>query len=139
MKLKAFAADFLHGLLCAVCAVSAVAAAFAGNHAVITAIAAAAAFVICILLLRSPSAAAWRRRSLTAVLLYLPLIFVGFALDLNNKLYLLTNAVNDGLSTDMLLILYVFYLPGELLLLAIAAVFAAKQEQPLPESAGEPS
>ncbi len=139
MKLKAFAADFLHGLLCAVCAVSAVAAAFAGNHAVITAIAAAAAFVICILLLRSPSAAAWRRRSLTAVLLYLPLIFCCIALDLHEKLYLLADTAGDGTDTGMLVNLYVFYLPGALLLLAAAAVLASKKEQPLPESAGEPS
>ncbi len=139
MKRNANAADFLRGLLCAACAALSAAAAFAGNRVIITVIAAAAAFIVCILLLRSPSAASWRRRSLTAVLLYLPLVFGCIALDLHEKLYLLADTAGDGTDTGMLVSLYVFYLPGALFLLAIAALLAAKQEQPLPESAGEPS
>ena len=133
MKLKAFAADSLRGLLSAACAALSAAAAFAGNRIVITVIAAAGAFTLLILLLRSPSAASWGRRSLTAVLLYLPLIFCCIALDLHEKLYLLADTAGDGTDTGMLVNLYVFYLPGALFLLAAAAVLAAKKEQPLPE------
>lgn len=124
MKPKQIAADLLHGAGAAFCAFLFTAAAFAGSELLIAAVAAAAALYFSILLLRTPEHSAWKRRSLTALLLYPLLLGLCYLTGLWEPLAEFGNAEFADLA-----VLFVLYIPGAFVLLIAAAILATKPEK----------
>lgn len=124
MKPKQIAADLLRGTGSAVCAFLFTAAAFAGSDLFIGMIAAAAALYFSILLLRTPEHSAWKRRSLTALLLYPLLLGFCILLRFGEPLAELNNAE----FADLVALVFL-YIPGAVILLITAAIFASGPEK----------
>ena len=123
MKLKTITLDLLRGTVCAACTVLFAAAAFVGSNTLITVFAAAATMYLCIPLLRTPDKASLKRRSLTSLFMFLPLI--GICCLLRADRFLTGICSLDFVNLCMLL---VFYLPGACLLRAAASIYAEKQK-----------
>ncbi len=124
MKPKQIAADLLRGTGAALCSFLFTAAAFAGSDLFIGMIAAAAALYSGILLLRTPEHSAWKRRSLTALLLYPLLLGLCYLTGLWEPLAEFGNAEFADLA-----VLFVLYIPGAFVLLIAAAILATKPKK----------
>ena len=125
MNQNSFLTDFLRGTGCAASALlfSALGLMFGYNSALILFISAAAMLYLCILLLRVPFKRSRIIRTVTAFLMYPPMIGAGFLIDRHCPTLMLGNMSFNGLC-----FLLIILLPGSFLLMLIAAVYAKKQK-----------
>lgn len=124
MKPKQIAADLLRGTGAALCSFLFTAAAFACSNLPIAMIAAAAALYSGILLLRTPEHSAWKRRSLTALLLYPLLLGLCYFTGIMELLAGFCSAEFADLA-----VLIILYIPAAIILLITAAILATKPKK----------
>lgn len=125
MKAKQFLTDFLRGTGCAAGTTLFTAAAFVtGFESVLMVFLFAAAILyLCILLLRTPDKSSRRIRTATAFLMYPPML---------GLTYLITDRFSDLVLCNVMIadlcFLLAVGLPGSILLMGIAALYAARQK-----------
>ena len=125
MKAKQFLTDFLRGTGCAAGTMLLTAVAFITGYesALMLFLSAAAILYLCILLLRTPDKSSRRIRTATAFLMYPPVLGLTYLLTQISPFHGMSNVTFEDLC-----FLLVIALPGSVLLMAVAALYAARQK-----------